>query len=92
MCVQALRSPVRYTRIHTAARFKCALSAKFVQGQIHVVDSFRIGSHKTKHAVKHLRRIVRGAESGWVEEEVAFHCRKRCARWGGITVDVGSTT
>ena len=37
---------------------KVMLSAKFAQGQITVVDSFNIGSHKTKHAVSHLRNIL----------------------------------
>jgi 50S ribosomal protein L4 len=38
--------------------FRSMLSAKYVQGQLHVVDSFRVNSHKTKHVVAHLRRIV----------------------------------
>ena len=34
------------------------LSAKFAQGQIRVVDSFNVGSHKTKHLVVHLRNLL----------------------------------
>merc|ERR1712048_38724 len=34
------------------------LSAKYVQDLIKVVDSFNLQSHKTKHLVRHLRRIV----------------------------------
>lgn len=34
------------------------LSAKYVQGSIKVVDSFNLQSHKTKHLVHDLRRIV----------------------------------
>lgn len=37
---------------------KVMLSAKFAQGQITVVDSFNVGSHKTKHLVSHLRNIL----------------------------------
>jgi ribosomal protein L4 len=37
---------------------KIMLSAKFAQGQITVVDSFNVGSHKTKHLVTHLRNIL----------------------------------
>eukprot|EP00928_Gymnodinium_smaydae_P032694 TRINITY_DN2360_c0_g1_i1.p1 TRINITY_DN2360_c0_g1~~TRINITY_DN2360_c0_g1_i1.p1 ORF type:complete len:503 (-),score=106.98 TRINITY_DN2360_c0_g1_i1:244-1752(-) len=37
---------------------KSMLSAKYVQNTIKVVDSFNLQSHKTKHLVKHLRRIV----------------------------------
>ncbi len=42
--------------IHKALRVM--LSAKFTQDQIKVVDNFNIRSHKTKHAVRALRRIV----------------------------------
>eukprot|EP00927_Polykrikos_kofoidii_P075044 TRINITY_DN7110_c0_g1_i2.p1 TRINITY_DN7110_c0_g1~~TRINITY_DN7110_c0_g1_i2.p1 ORF type:complete len:556 (-),score=109.26 TRINITY_DN7110_c0_g1_i2:59-1726(-) len=34
------------------------LSAKFVQDSIKVVDSFKLQSHKTKHLVRYLRRLV----------------------------------
>ncbi|CBZ54453.1 putative 50S ribosomal protein L4 [Neospora caninum Liverpool] len=37
---------------------KIMLSAKFAQGQIKVVDHFNLQSHKTKHCVRHLRRIL----------------------------------
>ena len=37
---------------------KVMLSAKFAQGQIRVVDSFNIGSHKTKNLVVHLRNLL----------------------------------
>ncbi|GIX63035.1 50S ribosomal protein L4, putative [Babesia caballi] len=37
---------------------KTMLSAKFAQSQINVVDSFLMKSHKTKHAVSNLRRIL----------------------------------
>ena len=37
---------------------KIMLSAKFAQGQITVVDSFNIGTHKTKHLVTHLRNLL----------------------------------
>jgi len=37
---------------------KTMLSAKFAQGQIICVDSFNMTSHKTKHAVSFLRRIL----------------------------------
>jgi large subunit ribosomal protein L4 len=37
---------------------KVMLSAKFAQGQLHVVDSFNIGTHKTKHLVTHLRNLL----------------------------------
>jgi len=40
------------------AGLKVMLSAKFAQGQITVVDSFNVGSHKTKHLVTHLRNIL----------------------------------
>ncbi|EPR62023.1 putative 50S ribosomal protein L4 [Toxoplasma gondii GT1] len=37
---------------------KIMLSAKFAQGQITVVDHFNLQSHKTKHCVRHLRRLL----------------------------------
>lgn len=37
---------------------KIMLSAKFAQGQIKVVDHFNLQSHKTKHCVQHLRRLL----------------------------------
>jgi large subunit ribosomal protein L4 len=37
---------------------KIMLSAKFAQGQITVVDSFNVGSHKTKHVASHLRNLL----------------------------------
>ena len=37
---------------------KVMLSAKFAQGQIRVVDSFNVGSHKTKNLVTHLRNLL----------------------------------
>ena len=37
---------------------KVMLSAKFAQGQIRVVDTFNIGTHKTKHLVAHLRNLL----------------------------------
>ena len=40
------------------AGLKVMLSAKFAQGQIRVVDSFNVGSHKTKHLVVHLRNLL----------------------------------
>ncbi|KAF4677378.1 hypothetical protein FOL47_001964 [Perkinsus chesapeaki] len=37
---------------------KMMLSAKFAQGEITVVDSFNVGTHKTRHVAAHLRRIL----------------------------------
>lgn len=37
---------------------KVMLSAKFAQGQITVVDSFNLGSHKTKNLVAHMRNLL----------------------------------
>jgi len=37
---------------------KCMLSVKFAQGAVKVVDSFNLQSHKTKHLVQYLRRIL----------------------------------
>lgn len=37
---------------------KIMLSAKFAQSQIQLVDSFLMKSHKTKYAVRHLRKIL----------------------------------
>ena len=37
---------------------KTMLSAKFAQGQIRVVDSFTIGSHKTKNVSVHFRNLL----------------------------------
>ena len=37
---------------------KSMLSAKFAQGQITLVDSFNLSSHKTKHLVTHLRSLM----------------------------------
>lgn len=37
---------------------KIMLSAKFAQNQITVVDSFNVGSHKTKHLVSHIRNLL----------------------------------
>lgn len=35
-----------------------ALSAKFAQEQLVLVRDFNLSSHKTKHCVKHLRRLL----------------------------------
>lgn len=35
-----------------------ALSAKFAQEQLVLVRNFRLSSHKTKHCVKHLQRLL----------------------------------
>mmetsp|Transcript_40630 Transcript_40630/g.91244 ORF Transcript_40630/g.91244 Transcript_40630/m.91244 type:complete len:465 (-) Transcript_40630:8-1402(-) len=37
---------------------KCMLSVKYAQGALTVVDSFNLQSHKTKHLVQYLRRIL----------------------------------
>lgn len=37
---------------------KAMLSAKFAEGRILLVDSFNISSHKTKHTVQFLRRLL----------------------------------
>jgi large subunit ribosomal protein L4 len=42
--------------VHRALRVM--LSAKFAQGQVRVVDSFNIHSHKTKHLVAHVRNLL----------------------------------
>ncbi|EER15914.1 conserved hypothetical protein [Perkinsus marinus ATCC 50983] len=37
---------------------KMMLSAKFAQGEITVVDSFNVSTHKTRHVAAHLRRLL----------------------------------
>lgn len=50
------RQGVNRRVVYTA--LKVMLSAKFAQGQIRVVDSFDIGSHKTKHVAQHMRNLL----------------------------------
>ena len=37
---------------------KCMLSAKYAQGELTVVDSFNLSSHKTKHLISHIRGVM----------------------------------
>lgn len=50
------RQGVNRRVIHSA--LKVMLSAKFAQGQIRVVDSLNLESHKTKNLVVHLRNLL----------------------------------
>ena len=49
---------VRMNNRELLAALKCQLSAKFAQGEIKIVDTFNIKSHKTKHVVQSFRRLV----------------------------------
>jgi len=48
----------RMNKRSTWRALRVMLSVKFMQNSIKVVDSFNLQSHKTKHLVSHLRRLV----------------------------------
>lgn len=57
------------------------LSVKFAQNAIKVVDSFNLQSHKTKHLVQHLRRILgRRCHSAMLVHEGHLDINDNC-RW-----------
>lgn len=63
---------------------KVMLSVKYAQGSITVVDSFNLQSHKTKHMVQHLRRLLgRRCHSALLVHEghldINDNCRWACA-------------
>lgn len=65
---------------------RCMLSVKFVQNSIKVVDSFNLQSHKTKHLVQHLRRLLgRRCHSALLVHEGHVDVNDNC-RWASAHV------
>lgn len=65
---------------------KHMLSTKFAQNAIKVVDSFNLHSHKTKHLVQHLRRIVgRRCHSALLVHEGHLDINDNC-RWASAHI------
>ena len=65
---------------------RCMLSVKFVQNSIKVVDSFNLQSHKTKHLVQHLRRLLgRRCHSALLVHEGNFDINDNC-RWASAHI------
>lgn len=62
------------------------LSVKYMQGSIRVVDSFNLQSHKTKHLVQHLRRILgRRCRSALMIHEGHHDINDNC-RWASAHI------
>eukprot|EP00434_Breviolum_minutum_P041243 symbB.v1.2.036686.t1/scaffold5166.1/size30171/3 len=62
------------------------LSVKFVQNSITVVDSFNLQSHKTKHLVHHLRRLLgRRCHSALLIHEGNLDINDNC-RWASAHI------
>lgn len=62
------------------------LSVKFAQGAIKVVDSFNLQSHKTKHLVHHLRRLLgRRCHSALLIHEGNVDINDNC-RWASAHI------
>ncbi|CAE7690432.1 rplD [Symbiodinium pilosum] len=65
---------------------RCMLSVKFVQNSIKVVDSFNLQSHKTKHLVQHLRRLLgHRCHSALLVHEGNFDVNDNC-RWASAHI------
>ncbi|CAJ1364142.1 unnamed protein product [Effrenium voratum] len=65
---------------------KCMLSVKFAQNSIKVVDSFNLQSHKTKHLVQHLRRLLgRKCHSALLIHEGHLDINDNC-RWASAHI------
>jgi len=65
---------------------KTMLSVKFAQDSIKVVDSFNLQSHKTKHLVSHLRRILgRRCKSAMLVHEGHLDINDNC-RWASAHI------
>jgi len=62
------------------------LSIKFTQDSIKVVDSFNLQSHKTKHLVRHLRRLVgKKCRSAMLVHEGHLDVNDNC-RWASAHI------
>lgn len=65
---------------------KYMLSVKFAQNSIKVVDSFNLQSHKTKHLVQHLRRLLgRRCHSAMLVHEGHLDINDNC-RWASAHI------
>jgi len=65
---------------------KYMLSVKFAQNSIKVVDSFNLQSHKTKHLVQHLRRLLgRKCHSALLVHEGNLDINDNC-RWASAHI------
>lgn len=65
---------------------KTMLSVKYVQNSITVVDSFNLQSHKTKHLVQHLRRLLgHRCHSALLVHEGNLDINDNC-RWAGAHI------
>lgn len=65
---------------------KVMLSVKYMQGALHVVDSFNLQSHKTKHLVQHLRRLLgRRCRSAMLVHEGHQDINDNC-RWASAHI------
>eukprot|EP00931_Biecheleriopsis_adriatica_P067091 TRINITY_DN41296_c0_g1_i1.p1 TRINITY_DN41296_c0_g1~~TRINITY_DN41296_c0_g1_i1.p1 ORF type:complete len:503 (+),score=85.86 TRINITY_DN41296_c0_g1_i1:60-1568(+) len=65
---------------------KHMLSVKFAQNSIKVVDSFNLQSHKTKHLVQHLRRLLgRRCHSALLIHEGHLDINDNC-RWASAHI------
>lgn len=77
---------VKITKREIWLGVKTMLSVKFAQDSIKVVDSFNLQTHKTKHLVSHLRRILgRRCKSAMLVHEGHLDINDNC-RWASAHI------